>query len=77
MQKAVGVEFEGLRLDGFPGFPVEMLTKDGVVGRVAEVLAWTVAQTESDRHSPVAPGEEAEPDRGKDDVGPTGVVVRS
>lgn len=54
MQKAVDVEFESLRLDGFPGFPVELLTRDGVVGRVAEVLAWTVTQTESDRQSPVA-----------------------
>jgi hypothetical protein len=77
MQKAVGVEFEGLRLDGFPGFPVEMLTKDGVVGRVAEVLAWTVAQTESDPHSPLGPGAETGLDAGEDAVGPTGVSVRS
>lgn len=37
---AIGLTIEAPRLDGFPGFPVEALTKPGAVERLTEVLRW-------------------------------------
>lgn len=38
--KAIGLTIDAPRLDGFPGFPVEALTKPGAVDRLADVLRW-------------------------------------
>jgi len=38
--KAIGVAIDAPRLDGFPGFPVEALTKVGAVEGLAEALHW-------------------------------------
>lgn len=40
LAEAIGLPIDAPRLDGFPGFQVEALTKHGVVNKVTDVLRW-------------------------------------